>query len=95
MKAMIAKIDSLEAHGQSVAAVINTGDLVYDGQYPAHWERFLRITEPLTSRVPYFPVPGTTSAPTPWTGSRTGAPRRAYRSAAIVSTTASTPPTGG
>ena len=38
--------------------MINTGDLVFDGQYPAHWERFLRITQPLTSRVPYFPVAG-------------------------------------
>jgi predicted MPP superfamily phosphohydrolase len=58
MEAMMTKVDSLHAHGETVAAVINTGDLVYDGQYPAHWERFLRITEPLTSRVPYFPVAG-------------------------------------
>jgi hypothetical protein len=58
MKAMMAKIDSLKTHGQYVAAVINTGDLVENGQYPAHWARFLRITEPLTSRVPYFPIAG-------------------------------------
>jgi len=58
MNAMMAKIDSLQASGHNVAAVINTGDLVYDGRYPAHWERFLRITQPLTSRVPYFPVAG-------------------------------------
>jgi len=58
VSAMMATIDSLHAHGQNVAAVINTGDLVYDGQYPAHWERFLRITQPLTSRVPYFPIAG-------------------------------------
>jgi hypothetical protein len=58
MNAMIVRIDSLRAHGQTVAAVINTGDLVEDGQYPAHWERFLRITQPLTSRVPYFPIAG-------------------------------------
>jgi len=58
MNAMMVKIDSLQAHGQTVAAVINTGDLVMDGQYAAHWERFLRITEPLTSRVPYFPIAG-------------------------------------
>ncbi len=58
MTAMLAKIDSLRSHGQTVAAVINTGDLVKDGQYPAHWERFLRITEPLTSKVPYFPIAG-------------------------------------
>jgi hypothetical protein len=58
VNAMLVKVDSLQAHGQNVAALINTGDLVYDGRYPAHWERFLRITEPLTSRVPYFPIAG-------------------------------------
>jgi predicted MPP superfamily phosphohydrolase len=58
MEAMMAKIDSLHAQGQTVSAVINTGDLVEDGQIPAHWERFLRITQPLTSRVPYFPIAG-------------------------------------
>ncbi len=58
MTAMVAKIDSLHAHGQNVAAVINTGDLVYDGRYPPNWARFLRISEPLTSRVPYFPIAG-------------------------------------
>jgi hypothetical protein len=58
MNAMLTKIDSLHSHGQLVAAVVNTGDLVYDGQYPAHWQRFLRITQPLTSRVPYFPIAG-------------------------------------
>lgn len=58
MEAMLAKIDSLEADGKHVAAVINVGDLVKDGRYPAHWRRFLEITEPLTSRVPYFPVAG-------------------------------------
>ncbi len=58
VSAMLAKIDSLQAHGQSVAAVLNTGDLVYDGRYPSTWERFLRITRPLSSRVPYFPVAG-------------------------------------
>ena len=57
-RAMMVKTDSLRARGQTVAAVINTGDLVKDGRYPAHWERFLRITEPLTSRVPYFAVAG-------------------------------------
>jgi calcineurin-like phosphoesterase family protein len=41
-----------------VAAVINTGDVVTDGQYPAHWKRFLRITRPLSKRIPYFPVAG-------------------------------------
>jgi 3',5'-cyclic AMP phosphodiesterase CpdA len=56
--AMLAKIDSLKARGQTVAAVVNSGDLVEDGRYPAHWERFLRITQPLSSRVPYFGVPG-------------------------------------
>lgn len=58
VSAMLAKIDSLKAHGQTVAAVVNSGDLVEDGRYPAHWERFLRITQPLSSRVPYFGVPG-------------------------------------
>jgi len=58
MRAMMAQIDSLHADGQNVAAVINLGDLVNNGQCPAHWERFLRITEPLTSRVPYFPIAG-------------------------------------
>jgi len=58
MNAMMVKIDSLQARGQSVAAVINTGDIVENGQYPKHWERFLRITQPLTSRVPYFPIAG-------------------------------------
>jgi hypothetical protein len=58
MSAILVKVDSLHAHGQNVAAVINTGDLVSDGRYPAHWERFLRLTQPLTSRVPYFPVAG-------------------------------------
>ncbi len=58
MEAMLVKIDSLETHGQDVAAVINVGDVVKDGRYPSHWERFLRLTHPLTSRVPYFPVPG-------------------------------------
>ena len=58
LNAMTSKIDSLKAQGKTVAAVINTGDLVYDGRYPATWERFLRITRPLSSRVPYFPVAG-------------------------------------
>lgn len=56
--AMLVKIDSLQAHGKNVAAVINTGDLVNDGRYPAHWVRFLKINQPLTSRVPYFAVAG-------------------------------------
>jgi hypothetical protein len=56
--AMVALVDSVEARGQVVAAVVSTGDLVFDGRRPTHWERFLRITEPLTTRVPYFPVAG-------------------------------------
>src|SRR5262249_26063260 len=56
--AMLAKIDSLHAHGQMVAAVVNSGDLVYDGRDPRKWARFLRIHEGLYSRVPYFPVAG-------------------------------------
>ena len=58
MRAMQVQVDSLRARKQNIAAVINAGDLVSDGRYPAHWERFLRLTEPLTSRVPYFPIAG-------------------------------------
>jgi predicted MPP superfamily phosphohydrolase len=58
LSAMLAKIDSLNAHGKKVSAVINTGDLVKDGRLPKHWERFLRLTRPLSSRVPYFAVAG-------------------------------------
>jgi hypothetical protein len=56
--AVVAKLDSLQAHGEKVSALINTGDLVNDGRRPAHWQRFLSIHQPLTSRVPYFPVAG-------------------------------------
>jgi hypothetical protein len=56
--AMLAKIDSMQTRKQAVSAIINTGDLVNDGRYPAHWQRFLGITQPLTSRVPYFAVAG-------------------------------------
>ncbi|MGE5179626.1 MAG: metallophosphoesterase family protein [Bacteroidota bacterium] len=58
LQAVMAKLDTLKSDGRTVAAVINTGDLVYDGSRPAHWERFLRITRPLSSRVPYFAVAG-------------------------------------
>ena len=58
VSAMMARVDSLSARGEVVAAVINTGDLVNDGRRPAHWTRFLRINQPLTSRVPYFAVAG-------------------------------------
>ena len=58
LKAIMARMDSLEARGHTVAAVINAGDLVKDGRYPAHWERFLRITKPLYDRVPYMPIAG-------------------------------------
>jgi hypothetical protein len=58
VKAVMAKIDSIEANHQTVAAVINTGDLVKDGRYPHMWERFLKITQPLYTRVPYFPIAG-------------------------------------
>ena len=52
------KIDSLQAHGQAVSAIVNSGDLVKDGRRPAHWRRFLRIIQPLSSRYPYFASPG-------------------------------------
>jgi hypothetical protein len=58
LSAMLDKIDSLNAHGEKVTAVLHTGDLVKDGRFPAHWERFLRLTRPLSSRVAYFPVAG-------------------------------------
>jgi calcineurin-like phosphoesterase family protein len=57
-KAMLAKLDSLERGGETVAALINTGDLVKDGRYPAHWNRFLGLVQPLSSRVPYLAVAG-------------------------------------
>lgn len=58
LHAIMAKIDTLQDQKRIVAAAINTGDLVYNGTIPAHWERFMRIWEPLTSRVPYFAVAG-------------------------------------
>lgn len=58
MKAIMARIDSIEARGSTVAAVINSGDIVKDGRIPQHWERFLRITKPLYDRVPYLPIAG-------------------------------------
>lgn len=58
LSAMMSQIDSLRLRKQDVAAVINTGDLVEDGRIPAHWERFLKIVQPLSSRVPYFAVAG-------------------------------------
>lgn len=57
-KAIGAKLDSLEGTGQTVAAIINTGDLVKDGRIPAQWTRFLRLIRPLSSRVPYFGIAG-------------------------------------
>ena len=58
LAATMAKLDTLKAQGRTVAAVINTGDLVYDGRNPANWERFLRIARPLYTRAPYFAVAG-------------------------------------
>ena len=58
LQAVLAKLDTLQAHKEMVAAVINTGDIVQDGRRPAHWERFLRLNQPLSSRVPYFAVAG-------------------------------------
>ncbi len=56
--AVLAKIDSLRARGQTVSLLLNSGDLIDDGRVPAHWQRFLRLTQPLYSRVPYFPAAG-------------------------------------
>jgi hypothetical protein len=58
LNAILAKVDSLKTQHRLVAVAINTGDLVYDGRNPAQWQRFLRITQPLSSRVPYFAVAG-------------------------------------
>ena len=58
MSAILAKVDTLHSQDRIVAAAINTGDLVQDGRRPAHWQRFLRITHPLSSRVPYVAVAG-------------------------------------
>jgi hypothetical protein len=58
MTALTAKIDTLEAQGKTAAAIINTGDLVKDGRYPAHWERFLDLVRPISRRVSYFAVAG-------------------------------------
>jgi hypothetical protein len=58
VRAMLTKADSIRDAGGTVAAVINTGDLVNDGRRPAHWSRFLEINRPLTSRIPYFAVAG-------------------------------------
>ncbi|HEX7880205.1 MAG TPA: metallophosphoesterase [Candidatus Eisenbacteria bacterium] len=58
LKAIGVLVDSLEARKKTVAAIINTGDLVKDGRYPAHWERFLKLTQPISTRVPYFAVAG-------------------------------------
>lgn len=58
LKAMTAAVDSLEARGQKVSAIINTGDLVKDGRFPNQWERFLTMVTPLAKRVPYFPIAG-------------------------------------
>jgi len=58
VSAVLSKVDSLQKRGQFVACAINTGDLVNDGRFPAHWARFLTITRPLYSRVPYFAVAG-------------------------------------
>ncbi len=58
MNAILARMDSLEAEGGAISAVINSGDLVKDGRYPHNWERFLKITRPLYDRVPYMPIAG-------------------------------------
>lgn len=58
MQAILARMDSLELRGHKVSAVINLGDIVKDGRYPKHWERFLSITRPLYNRVPYLPIAG-------------------------------------
>ena len=58
VEAMVSMVDSLEGRGQVVSCAINSGDLIKDGRYPGQWERFLKIVDPLSSRVPYFAIAG-------------------------------------
>ncbi len=58
LSSMLARVDTLNAEGKRVAAVVNTGDLVDDGRYPAQWKQFLKRTRALASRVPYFAAAG-------------------------------------
>lgn len=58
ISAILQKIDSLQTHGQTISAVVNSGDLVTDGRRPGHWKHFLGIIHPLSSRYPYFASPG-------------------------------------
>lgn len=58
LNAILAKVDTLHANGRAVSLVVNTGDLVYDGSRPMHWQRFLRIERQLAARVPYVAVAG-------------------------------------
>ena len=58
LEAVVSTIDSLAEKNQHVAALINAGDLVEDGRFAEQWERFLDITRPVYSRVPYMPVAG-------------------------------------
>jgi hypothetical protein len=57
-RALVGHVHTLTTRGQTVAAVINAGDLVKDGRYPAQWERFLALVRPLAKDVPYFPIAG-------------------------------------
>ncbi len=58
LAAIEARRDSLAAAGQSLAMIINGGDLVKDGRRAEHWERFLQLVGPITSTTPYFPIAG-------------------------------------
>ena len=58
IQAILARRDSLEAAGQTLAMVINGGDLVKDGRRAEHWERFLQLADPITKKTPYFPIAG-------------------------------------
>jgi hypothetical protein len=58
LQAIEARRDSLESRGQSLAMVINNGDLVKDGRRGDQWARFLGLIKPITDRTPYFPIAG-------------------------------------
>ena len=50
-----------EAKQSQVDFILNTGDFIIDGRYPAHWQRFIKenkIEVTLLDEIPYFPTIG-------------------------------------
>ncbi|MHB9024326.1 MAG: metallophosphoesterase family protein [Armatimonadota bacterium] len=55
-----------QIHGKIVSAllkhqprfIINTGDIIENGETPAHWDSFFEIAAPLTGSIPFYTVPG-------------------------------------